>query len=161
MTNWEIPPLQFLSTNSDEFLHPAYQPFNFSPLISQGQKMSKNGLKTSGEKKVKNMVKDMFSSTELNCHFTNHSLRTTRDLELFAAGVPEALIHKQTDHCSLESLRLYKTRGVRDDLNQTISNILAGESRSFAKKDQQISESSNKPKSIGNDSGLGNDLGVK
>ena len=66
---------------------------------------------------MKTMVRDMFSDTHLDGHFTNHSLRTTGTSELFAAGVPEALIQKRTGHRSLESLRLYETRGVQDELN--------------------------------------------
>ena len=53
----------------------------------------------------------------------NHSLWTTGVSELFAVGLPKALMQKRTGHCSLESLRLYETQGVQEELNL---NILAG-----------------------------------
>ena len=117
-----------------------------------------------GEKRIKNMVSDMFSDVGIDGHFTNHSLRATRASELFATGVPEALIQKRTGHCSVESLRLYETRGVQDELNQTISNILAGKSNSFTNEYQHVrhaSRSQGEP-SINvpqcNDSGFVDDL---
>ena len=106
----------------------------------------------------------MLSDVGMDGHFTIHSLRTTTASELFAAGVPEALIQKRTGHHSVESLRLYETRGVQDELNQTISNILAGKSNSFTNEYQQVrhaSWSQGKP-SINvpqcNDSGFVDDL---
>ena len=91
-----------------------------------------------GEKKIKAMVSNMFSDISIDGHFTNHSLRMTGTSELFAAGVPEALIQKCVGHRSLESLRLYETRGVQDEFNQTISNILAGENKSFTQEYQLV-----------------------
>ena len=108
-----------------------------------------------GERRVKTMVRDMFSDTHLYGHFTNHSLRTTGTSDI-AAGVPEALSQKHTGHRSLESLRLYEMRGVQDELNQTICNIVAGESRSFTKEYQHIHDCCDK--SYGNDSGFGDEF---
>ena len=90
------------------------------------------------------MVSDMFSESDVGIdgHFTNHNLRATGASELFAAGVPEALIQKCTGHRSVESLRLYETCGVQDELNQTISNILAGKSNSFTNEYQQVRDAS-------------------
>ena len=54
------------------------------------------------------MVKEMFRQADIQGNFTNHSLRATCATQLFDAGVPEALVQKQTGHKSVESLRLYE-----------------------------------------------------
>ena len=54
------------------------------------------------------MVKQMFRDAGIDGNFTNHSLRATCATQLFSAGVPEALVQKQTGHKSVESLRVYE-----------------------------------------------------
>ena len=54
------------------------------------------------------MLKQMFCDVNIEGYFTNHSLRATRATQLFDAGVPEALVQKQTGHKSLQSLRSYE-----------------------------------------------------
>ena len=90
------------------------------------------------------MVSDMFCDMGMDGRFTNHSLRGTGASELFATGVPEALIQKCTGHRSVESLRLYEICGVQEKLNQIISkfNILAGKSNSNSNEYQQVCHAS-------------------
>ena len=47
-------------------------------------------------KKLQQMVKQMFRDANIEGNFTNHSLRATCATQLFDAGVPEALVQKQT-----------------------------------------------------------------
>ena len=43
--------------------------------------------------------------------------------QLFSAGVPEALVQKQTGHKSVESLRVYER--VTESQRKTVSNIIS------------------------------------
>lgn len=56
-------------------------------------------------------------------NFTNHSLRDTCATQLYDAGVPEAVVQKQTGHKSIKALRLYE----RVTLNQQklVSSIIS------------------------------------
>ena len=54
--------------------------------------------------------------------FTNHSLRATCATQLFDAGVPEALVQKQTGNKTLESLCLYER--VTDNQRKVFSDII-------------------------------------
>ena len=61
-----------------------------------------------GKNKLQQMVKQMFCDAGIEGNFTNHSLRVTCAIQLFSAGVPEALVQKQTGHKSIESLCIYE-----------------------------------------------------
>ena len=76
-----------------------------------------------GKNKVHQMVKQMFRDAGIEGNFTNHSLRATCATQLFSAGVPEALVQKQTGHKSVESLRVYER--VTESQRQTVSNIIS------------------------------------
>ena len=60
---------------------------------------------------------------------------------LFAAGVPEALIQKRTGHRSLDSLRLYETRGNDDKQTSAVSKILAGNASNFSSEVKKLNTS--------------------
>ena len=104
-------------------------------------------LRPISENKLKSMLKKIMSSANVEGEYTNHSLRCTGAAEMFTAGVPEALIQKRTGHWSLDSLRLYETHGVEKQINQAISNILAGEGNSFT-AEYQPNQKENTPSTV-------------
>lgn len=61
-----------------------------------------------GKNKLSGLLKEMSIQAGLEQIKTNHSLRATRASSLFAAGVPERIIQKNTCHRSIEALRLYE-----------------------------------------------------
>ena len=64
--------------------------------------------------------------------FTNHSLRATCATQLFDAGVPEALVQKQTGNKTLESLCLYER--VTDNQRKVFSDIIQHEENDQVEK---------------------------
>ena len=58
--------------------------------------------------KLQQIVKQMFPDANIEGNFTNHSLRATCATQLFDSRVSEALVQKQTEHKSIESLSLYE-----------------------------------------------------
>ena len=65
----------------------------------------------------------MFQLAEIEGNFTNHSLRATCATQLYDAGVPEAVVQKQTEHKSVEALRLYER--VTPKQQQLVSSIIS------------------------------------
>ena len=58
-----------------------------------------------GRNKLSGMVQQMCKDAGVPGHKTNHSLRATRAMELYTAGVPEKIIQERTGH---RSLRMYE-----------------------------------------------------
>ena len=73
------------------------------------------------------MLKDMCHDAAIGGRKTNHSLRATGALELFAAGVPEKIIKERTGHRSLEALHVYEhTTSLQ---HQAVSTILSSSNK--------------------------------
>lgn len=99
--------------------HPFYlQPLPFAPTGSRPWFWDTS----LGKNKLQQMVKQMFRDAGIEGNFTNHSLRATCATQLFSAGVPEALVQKQTGHKSVESLRVYER--VTESQIKTVSNVI-------------------------------------
>ena len=94
-----------------------------------------------GVHKVQTMVKSIFADAQIPGNYTYHSLRSTGAANLFAAGVPEALIQKRTGHRSLDSLRLCETRGNDDKQTSAVSKILAGNALDFSSEVKKLNTS--------------------
>ena len=95
-----------------------FQPLPFTPTGSRPWYWST----PLGKNKLAQMVKQMFRRANIQGNFTNHSLRATCATQLFGAGIPEALVQKQTGHKSVESLRLYER--VTEHQKRVVSNII-------------------------------------
>ena len=80
-----------------------------------------------GQKSIQGMVKNMMQGASIEGKiFTNHSLRATGITSLFDAGVPETLVQKCSDHCSIKNVRKSYTRPrlcSLQGLTQHIKNI--------------------------------------
>ena len=61
-----------------------------------------------GKNKLAVLMKNMSIQAGLDELKSNHSLRATGTTALFAAGVPEKIIQKNTGHRSIEALRIYE-----------------------------------------------------
>ncbi len=61
-----------------------------------------------GKNKLSSLMKDLSIHAGLDEIKSNHSLRATGATALFAAGVPEKIIQKNTGHRSVEALRIYE-----------------------------------------------------
>ncbi len=82
-----------------------------------------------GKNILRNMVRDLCEEAGIEGKKTNHSLRVSGAINLYAAGVPEKVIQSRTGHSSLEALRKYERISIEQE--EAVSKILIGESVSF------------------------------
>ena len=76
-----------------------------------------------GQNKVKEVVKNLLSSAEIDGYFTNHSLRCTGGTRLFQAGIDHKLVKEVTGHRS-DAVDCYQITS--EEQREHISRVMEG-----------------------------------
>ena len=80
------------------------------------------GREVMGANKIKEVVKDLLSSAEIDGYFTNHSLRRSGGTRLFQAGVDRKLVKEVTGHRS-DAVDCYQITS--EEQREKLSTIIA------------------------------------